>query len=400
MNTNLFNIFNPDWWLNENNNALQMTDAILFLLLLIPVIYLLIYGLASLSKYKDPYPQAEERHKFLILFTVLRNGQEAINSINHFLNTQMYPEELYDIAVVATQVNEEDLMTLLQMPINIVIPDKEDCTKVYAIQQVIQRYSASEYDAIVILNSDNEVVPNMLELLNNAYYSGCDSIQSHRLVKDLSTSTAILNAASDEINNRIFRKAHTTLGFSSALDGSGMMFDFEMAHRVIPRLKGDDFARAMELELLKENIFTEYLDDTICFCNPKNDSKQDLRIYQSGRILKALLHFPYAFFHGQWDLCEKYIQWIIPPRFLLSLYIITIATTISILYWPLCIKWWVLFIALNSSFLLALPEGEINKRLVGAIWSLPGYTFKRILAALKSLIDKVRPIKSDNSTKY
>ena len=24
-----FSIFNPDWWADENNNALQMTDAIL-----------------------------------------------------------------------------------------------------------------------------------------------------------------------------------------------------------------------------------------------------------------------------------------------------------------------------------------------------------------------------------
>ena len=29
----IFSIFNPDWWMDENNNALQMTDAVLFLLL-------------------------------------------------------------------------------------------------------------------------------------------------------------------------------------------------------------------------------------------------------------------------------------------------------------------------------------------------------------------------------
>ena len=35
-----FDIFNPEWWMNENNNALQMADAILFLILAIPVVYL------------------------------------------------------------------------------------------------------------------------------------------------------------------------------------------------------------------------------------------------------------------------------------------------------------------------------------------------------------------------
>lgn len=131
----IFSIFNPDWWMDENNNALQMTDAVLFLLLAIPVAYLFIYALASLRKYKNPYPPSPKRHRFLVLFVVLKNGKEVIESINHFLDTQTYPREKYDIAVAATQLSEEDLVTLLQMPVNIVVPDKEHCTKIYAIQQ-------------------------------------------------------------------------------------------------------------------------------------------------------------------------------------------------------------------------------------------------------------------------
>ena len=134
-----FSIFNPDWWMDENNNALQMTDAILFLLLTIPVVYLFIYALASLGKYKNPYPPAAKQHRFLVLFAVLRNGKEVIESINYFLDTQHYPRDKYDIAVAATQLSEEDLVTLLQMPVNIVVPDKEKCSKIYAIQQVMER---------------------------------------------------------------------------------------------------------------------------------------------------------------------------------------------------------------------------------------------------------------------
>lgn len=89
----IFSIFNPDWWMDENNNALQMTDAVLFLLLAIPVAYLFIYALASLRKYKNPYPPSPKRHRFLVLFVVLKNGKEVIESINHFLDTQTYPRE-------------------------------------------------------------------------------------------------------------------------------------------------------------------------------------------------------------------------------------------------------------------------------------------------------------------
>ena len=101
----IFSIFNPDWWMDENNNALQMTDAVLFLLLAIPVAYLFIYALASLRKYKNPYPPSPKQHRFLVLFVVLKNGKEVIESINHFLDTQTYPREKYDIAVAATQLS-------------------------------------------------------------------------------------------------------------------------------------------------------------------------------------------------------------------------------------------------------------------------------------------------------
>ena len=32
MIADFFSIFDPDWWMDENNNALQIADAILFLI--------------------------------------------------------------------------------------------------------------------------------------------------------------------------------------------------------------------------------------------------------------------------------------------------------------------------------------------------------------------------------
>lgn len=373
----IFSIFNPDWWMDENNNALQMTDAVLFLLLAIPVAYLFIYALASLRKYKNPYPPSPKRHRFLVLFVVLKNGKEVIESINHFLDTQTYPKEKYDIAVAATQLSEEDLVTLLQMPVNIVVPDKEHCTKIYAIQQVMERYSPHEYDAITIFNSDNKIVPNALELFNNAYYSGCDAIQAHRMTENLNTNIAVLNATSEEINNHLFRKAHTALGFSSALIGSGMMFDFEMFQEIAPRLSGSDLAKAAEMELLKENIYTEYMEEIVCYCKKTDDtsgySKERQRWLgsQYRSSILALQQFPIAFLQGKWDLCEKLFQWLLPSRFLLILYITICAVAMTFLEWPLATKWYALLAVLFITFLMAMPEGEISRKYRSAFWSLP-----------------------------
>lgn len=373
----LSKILNPDWWINQSSQALQIVDAVLFLLLAIPVAYLFIYALASLSKYKNPYSKSPKEHRFLVLFFVLKDGKEVIESINHFLNTEKYPKEKYDIAVAATQLPEADLATLLQMPVNIVVPDKEQCSKIYAIQQVMERYSPNEYDAIAIFNSDNKVTPNALHLFNNAYYSGCDAIQAHRVTENLNTHIAVLNAAIEEINNNLFRKGHVVLGFSSALIDSGMMLDFEMFHRIAPRLSGTDFTKAMEIELLKENIYTEYLEEIICYCKKAEDTSGYSKERQSWlsaeyrSTLLAIIQLPIAFLQGQWDLLEKLFQWLIPSRLMLIPYIIIGAVIMTLLEWQHSIKWYMLLFALFLSFLIALPEGEISRRFRKAFWLLP-----------------------------
>lgn len=390
----LFSMLNPDWWIDENNNALQIVDAVLFLLLAIPVTYLFICSLFSLGRYKNPYPAASVQHRFLVLFTVLRNGKEVINSINHFLDTQIYPREKYDIAVAATQLPEEDLVTLLQMPVNIVVPDKEQCTKVYAIQQVMERYSPDEYDMVIIFNADNRIVPNALQLFNNAYYSGCDAIQAHRMTENLTTSVAVLNATSEEINNNIFRKAHTRMGFSSALIGSAMAFDFAMFHEIAPTLKGSDISKSMETALLKQNIFTEYMEEVVCYSKKEENTAG----YEAQRIswlrsqysstIYAMQRLPLTLLRGKWDYALKLFQWLLPSRFLLIALIILIAMGITAFDWTLSFKWYALLTVIGITFLMALPEGEINKRFWKAIWALPILVFASLFSHISRLVYK------------
>lgn len=398
--TDLFNIFNPEWWMNENNSALEISDAVLFLLCCIPVAYLFICALFSLGKYKNPYPPTNVQHRFLVLFTVLNDGKEVIESINAFIDTQLYPREKYDIAVAATGLSEDDLITLLQMPINIVIPDREVCSKVYAIQQVMERYSPNEYDMIVILNSDNQIVPNALELFNNAYYSGCDSIQAHRITRNLDTNIAVLGAVSEEINNNLFRKGHTRMGFSSALIGSAMAFDFAIFHEIAPTMKGGDTSTAMEIALLNQNIYTEYLEEVICYSRKEdNDEQYQKRRAQwtKGRYYTrgyALLHLPLAMLRGEWDLANKLFQWSIPSRFTLIVLLALLTFIITIADWTLCFKWYFLFLALIFAFVMALPEGEINRRFRHAIWVMPYL----ILKSLSSLIINRLPKRKKKTT--
>ncbi|AVM52045.1 cellulose synthase/poly-beta-1,6-N-acetylglucosamine synthase-like glycosyltransferase [Bacteroides zoogleoformans] len=390
----IFSIFNPDWWMDENNNALQIADAVLFLFLSIPVIYLFICSLFSLGKYKNPYPKAAIEHRFLVLFSVLRNGKEVIESINYFLDTQNYPREKYDIAVAATQLSEEDLITLLQMPVNIVVPDREQCTKVYAIQQAMERYSPNEYDMVVIFNSDNRIVPNALNLFNNAFYSGCDAIQAHRMTENLTTSIAILNAASEEINNNLFRKAHTRMGFSSALIGSAMAFEFQMFHGIAPTLSGSDLTKSMETALLKQNIYTEYMEEVVCYSKKEDNAdsyearRQEWIETQYSTTFHAIKKLPLAMLKGEWDYVNKLFQWLLPSRFLLIALITFCTFIVTILDWTISLKWYMLLACITLTFIMALPEGEIARRFKNAFWALPVLIFASLFSHIKQFKKK------------
>ena len=386
MNLDIFSIFNPGWWMNDNNNTLQITDSILFLFMAIPVLYLFVCALFSLGRYRNPYPASRIKHRFLVLFTVLRDGEEVIESVSHFLENQDYPREKYDIAVAATRLPEEDLMTLLQMPVNIVVPDNDQCTKVYAIQQVMERYSPDEYDMIVIFNSDNKAVSNALCLFNNAYYSGCDAMQAHRMTENLTTDIAVLNATSEEINNNIFRKGHTRMGLSAALIGSAMAFDFKMFHEIAPTLRGSDISKTTEIALLKQNIYTEYMEEVVCYSKKEEnaDGYEARRLgwlhsqYSSG--LFAIRHLPMAVLKGKWDYCNKLFQWLLPSRFLLIALILFFTVVTTVTDWTLCPKWYLLSAAMGFTFIMALPEGEIALRFRKAIWAFPVLMFKSIFS--------------------
>ncbi len=392
MLNDIFSILNPDWWMDDNNNALQIADAVLYLFLSIPVMYLFICALFSLSKHKIPYPVSEEKHRFLVLFNVFRNGKEVIQSIEHFLDTQQYPKDKYTIAVAATQVPKEDLDVLLHMPVNIIVPDKDPCSKVYAIQQVMERYSPESFDMVVIFNSDNRIVPNALELFNNAYYTGCDAIQAHRMTENLTTNIAVLNATSEEINNNIFRKAHTRMGFSSALIGSAMAFDFSMFHEMAPNLKGGDLSKSMETALLKENIFIEYLEEVVCYSKKEESShgyEQQRISWLNSQYMSTFYAFkllPLTLLKGQWDYSFKLFQWLLPSRLLLIMLILLCTAGITILNWTLSPKWYGLLAVLILSFIMALPEGEISKKFKKAIWAFPIIVFTSIFSPVKRLL--------------
>lgn len=365
-------------WLKNDDYIYRIADAIVFLLFFISVLYLFIFALYSLKKRKYGYPQARKKYRYAVLFPAYKEDAVILSSVKSFLK-QEYPRDLYDIIVISDQMTEETNQNLKKLGALVIKVDIPQSTKTNALRSAIQyiENSKKSYDEIVILDADNLVDVDFLDKLNNAFYSGCSAIQTHRVAKNRNTSTAVLDAVSEEINNSIFRKGHTRLGFSSGLIGSGMAFDYDLFKESIMIAKHVGVDKQLELILLKQNIYIEYLEDVYTYdekvANKASFYNQRRRwlATQFSNLFSGLGSMPLAMLKGNWDYCNKLFQWMMPPRVLLLGMITIIACALTWFDWVIALKWWGLLLLLGITFSIAVPDHLVDSRFRKAILTLP-----------------------------
>lgn len=373
------NWLNDEWWIyNEDKMALYI-DAAIFLLFFLAVLYILIFAIASLKRRKDVYPPAKKKHRFAVLFPAYREDAVIVNSVRSFFN-QDYPSDWYEVIVVADMMQPATIRELRAMGATVLEVNYEKSTKTKALQfavDYLKKKKETRYDVVVILDADNVVKPTFLDKLNDAYYSGCLAIQTHRVAKNRNTSIAVLDAVSEEINNSIFRKGHTNLGFSSALIGSGMAFDYGWFKDNIYKADHVGVDKQLERLLLTQNIYIEYLVDVYTYdekVQKKGNFYAQRRRWiatQFTNLFSGIFSLPKAFFTGNWDYCDKLLQWMMPPRVILFGFITLIAVGLTGYDWILSLKWWGLLLTLCVAFSLAVPDYLVDNRFRRAILSLP-----------------------------
>lgn len=77
-----------------------------------------------------------------------------------------------------------------------------------------------------------------------------------------------------------------------------------------------------------------------------------------------------------------------PSRFLLIALIILCAIGITLLDWTLSFKWYTLLGVIIITFIMALPDGEVNKRFKHSIWALPILVFASLFSHITRFFQK------------
>jgi len=357
------------------HQLLTTADFILFFLFMCAVGYLFIFAIFSFKNQKVNFKKTNKKYRFLILFTAHKIDENIYKSLDSFYN-QDFPDQNFDIAIAAGKVSDSAEKEFDRSPVTLIKSPGDERFRSGILEYTLQKIH-SEYDIIVIMKAGNTVDPNFLEEINKAYHSGVMAVQTHFTSKNLKTSTAILNALSQEINNSIFRRGHVNLGFSAGLIGSGMAFNYEWFRKNISKVKKNGLTKQLETLLLRQGIFIEYLENIYTYDERKRSSSKSsghrqhwysAKFYSLG---SAITELPKAFLAGNFDFCDKIIQWIIPSRFFLLFTIGIISIVLIFIDWTLCLKWFGLLFVILLVFDLSIPTKFHNSRTFFALFSLP-----------------------------
>lgn len=354
----------------------NIIDWIFIFALLLPVLYLFVFAAFSMQRRREPYPPARKQRRFVTLIPAYKADAVVVRTAQAAL-AQEYPEGLHRVAVIADQLQPATLGELRKLPLTVIEVTFENSSKAKALTAAVEELGPEAADAVAILDADNLVGGEFIARLNEVFDAGVEAVQAHRTAKNRDTDTAVLDAAGEEINNSVFRRGHVALGFSSALIGSGMAFRYDWFCANIRRCVTAGEDKELEALLLRERIYIDYLDDVEVL----DEKVQGEEAYYNQRrrwiaaqfyaLGSAVKNLPGALFSGNFDYCDKLLQWCLPPRMLLIGLVPLWAVVMTFLDPWGSVKWWIALVLMLFALAMALPDAQTDAKLGRALRRVP-----------------------------
>ena len=348
-------------------------------------IYVFVFALAGLFTPVQKKNIIPKQRKFAVLIPGYKEDNVIVEVARRALE-QSYPEELFDVVIIADSFQDITLQKLQKLPIRLVEVSFEKSTKSKALNRAME-VIGDDYHVALVLDADNIMEFDFIAQVNNAFNKGYKVVQGHRVAKNLNTPMAILDAISEEVNNHIFRKGHRVLGLSSALIGSGMAFDYHFFKSTMSKINAvGGFDKELELKLLRDRNQIEYLHHAMVL--DEKVQKSEVFANQRKRWLSA--QFVYfrrfaasgireLFLRGNLDFADKVYQMISPPRVLL----LGLVGIFTVLYAMLGLflkvedmlvspfYWYAMAVLIVMAFFMAIPKKFYNRATLNAIFTLP-----------------------------
>ncbi len=352
--------------------------------------YIFIFAFAGLFKIRPKMPSFDAMRKYAVLIPGYKEDQVIVEVAKDALN-QNYLKDLYDVVIIADSFKKETLDALAKIDVKVIEVSFELSTKSKALNVAMDQLG-DDYDVALVLDADNLMQVDFISKVNQAFNMGYTAIQGHRIAKNTNTNFAILDAISEEVNNRIFRKGHRVLGLSAALIGSGMAIDYKYFKNMMKSIKAiGGFDKELELQILKETRIIGYIEDA--YVLDEKVQKAEVFSNQRRRWLSAQIHYfskdflnsvKHLIKYRNIDYFDKAIQFIQPPRIML-LGLLFIINVLSLLFnTPEWIAAWLYVLAASVlTFIFSIPRKFYNFKTLVAVITLPKAFVLMFLSLIK-----------------
>ena len=193
--------------------------------------YQIVVSFCSLIKLKDKKLIIEKNHKFMAIVPA-HNEENVIKNLVESLKAQDYPEELYDIYVIADNCTDRTAEIAKEAGA-IVMKRFDDLhrTKGFALNWFLQQKISenADYDAFCVFDADNIVDKNFLKNMNKKLCQGEEIVQGYRDIKNPTDSWITAGYAIFYwMMNRFYHLARYNLGLSPLINGTGFMVKFDL----------------------------------------------------------------------------------------------------------------------------------------------------------------------------
>jgi 1,2-diacylglycerol 3-beta-glucosyltransferase len=191
-----------------------------------------LFGLTLLSA---PLPVPEygvPKHRFRIVVPAHDEAAGIEESVRNLLGLD-YPRELYDVLVVADNCSDDTAARAAAAGATVLVRANEELRgKGYALKYAFEQLPA-EVDAVVVVDADTLVSPNLLGAFAARLSRGAHAVQADYAVKnpDAGWRTRLMAIAFGSFHI-VRSRARERLGVSCGLRGNGMCFSREVLKKV------------------------------------------------------------------------------------------------------------------------------------------------------------------------
>ena len=210
---------------------LYILKQALIWLLLIYYIYQFVIAFCSLIRLKEKPLLVNKKHKFMLVLPA-HNEELVIKNLIDSLKAQDYPDELYDIYVIAD--NCTDATASIAKESGAIVHERHDeknKTKGHALSWFLNKKikENADYDAFCVFDADNIVDKNFLNAMNKKLCQGENVVQGYRDIKNPTDSwIASGYALFYWMQNRFYHLARYKIGLSPLINGTGFMVRFDL----------------------------------------------------------------------------------------------------------------------------------------------------------------------------